>query len=233
MKEIKTVDLISQLKNTEFDFLIPLVSFINQNNSLPENYNDYISQIPIRKYHNKSDNDFLVLQTLLLLKKFDTKNTLLSLFKNMTAKNYKNLYYFNLNSSFKNTFLKQIFIKKNSKTINKLIFDERFFDKLPEILYTFYQSKISEETKNSIVEQFIDKNKNFTKNFIIYLLNYSSTWLEPKQYLLYLNKTPDIIHYLSLKKELLLDKYKNNETIISEINREYEKISIKLNLLNF
>lgn len=232
MKEIKTVDLISQLKNTEFDFLIPLVSFIHQNNSLPDNYNDYIFQIPIRKY-NTSGHDFLVLQTLLLLKKFDTKNSLISLFKIMINKNYNNLFYFNLNSSFKTIFLNLLFNKKNSKTINKLIFDESFSDKLPEILCRFYHSNISEETKNSIVEQFININKQFTKNFLLYLLNYDSTRFELKQYLLYLNKTPDFIHYLSFKKELLLDKYKNDQIITSEINREYETISIKFNLLNF
>lgn len=232
IKETKILDLILKLKNTEFDFIIPLVSFIHDNNQLPDNYNYYISQIPIRQYQSKNEQDFLVLQTLLLLKKFDTQNSLLPLFKVMQS-NYHNLSYFNLNSSFKNIFLKQLSIKKNSKIINKLILDERFADKLPEILYSCYFSNISSETKNNIIERFIHVNTEFTKEFILYLFNFPSEYIGVTRYILYIQKTPNFIEYLSLQKELILEKYKNNDNIIQQIHMEYEKTSIKFNFLNF
>lgn len=232
IKEIKILDLISKLKNSEFVFLLPLVSFIHCNNQLPDNYNYYISQIPIRQYQSKNNQDFLVLQTLLLLKKFDTQNSLLPLFKVMKS-NYNNLSYFNLNSSFKNIFLKPLLIKKNSKIINKLIFDERFSDKLPEILYSCYLSNISSETKNNIIERFIYLNTQFNKEFLFYLFNFSSKYFDVDRYILYLKKTPNFMEYLSLQEELILEKYKNNDNIIQQIHMEYEKISIKFNFLNF
>lgn len=232
IKEIKILDLISKLKNSEFVFLLPLVSFIHCNNQLPDNYNYYISQIPIRQYQSKNNQDFLVLQTLLLLKKFDTQNSLLPLFKVMKS-NYNNLSYFNLNSSFKNIFLKPLLINKNSKIINKLIFDERFSDKLPEILYSCYHSNISSETKNNIIERFIYLNTQFNKEFLFYLFNFSSKYFDVDRYILYLRKTPNFIEYLSLQEELILEKHKNNNNIIQQIHIEYEKISIKFNFLNF
>lgn len=235
MKEIKILDLILKLKNTEFDFLIPLLSFIHDNNQLPDNYSELIKEIPLYNYNRNIEDHFLIFDILLLLKNFDTKKSLLPLFKIMTINNYDNLFYFNMDSSFKNAFLSLVIKENKLEFIQKILNDEKFNDELGNLFYSCYYLKIPAKLKHHILNKFFKLNKNlneFNLKQINKLKNCSQNFLILNYFLFY-KKFPNILDYLFYEKTLLLERHRYQPEIIMSIESEYESIVFNFNLQNF
>lgn len=231
----KNTNLIAELQKSYFDFLIPLVYSILEYNKLPDNYSELIKEIPLYNYNKNIEDHLLIFDILLLLKNFDTKKSLLPLFKIMTINNYDNLFYFNMDSSFKNAFLSLVIKENKLEFIKNILNDEKFNDELGNLFYSCYYLKILVKLKHHILNKFFKLNKDlneFNLKQINKLKNSSKNFLILNYFLFY-KKFPNILDYLFYEKTLLLERHRYHQEIIMSIESEYESIVFNFNLQNF